>query len=106
MKIKNVKNLALVGLFLAGGLGCASSRTARIVSEPSAGDGAAGPYLYVANQEAAAVTVIDLETHEIVEVIDLEAMGYGANAKPPWKCLKPMILKPPKGRFSPMRTTW
>ena len=41
-----------------------------------------GSFLYVANQEAAAVTVIDLQTHEIAEIIDLERMGYGANAKP------------------------
>ncbi len=52
--------------------------------EGHAGHGASpgGPYLYVANQEAAAVTVIDLETNEVAEIIDLEAMGYGANAKP------------------------
>jgi DNA-binding beta-propeller fold protein YncE len=42
----------------------------------------AGPFLYVANQDAASVSVIDLSTHEIARIIDLEAMGFGANAKP------------------------
>lgn len=66
-----------------GTLGCASSRTALVVSESGGGRSAgSGPYLYVANQEAAAVTVIDQATNEIWEIIDLEAMGYGANAKP------------------------
>lgn len=62
---------------LAAGLGVAALRAA-----PAAAQAAEGPYLYVANQEAAAVSVIDLPTHKVVKVIDLEAMGYGANAKP------------------------
>lgn len=66
----------LIGLIPA----CASARAATVTS--AGPEDAAGPYLYVANQEAAAVTVIDLSTNEIAEVIDLEAMGYGANAKP------------------------
>lgn len=43
---------------------------------------AAGPFVYVANQEAASVTVVDLATGRISEIIDLDAMGYGATAKP------------------------
>lgn len=38
--------------------------------------------LYVTNQDAATVSVIDLGTHEVVATVDLQAMGYGANAKP------------------------
>jgi len=41
-----------------------------------------GPFLYVANQEAAAVSVIDISIHEVAEIIDLTTLGYGANAKP------------------------
>ncbi|MDX1579835.1 MAG: YncE family protein [Gemmatimonadota bacterium] len=70
----------LLLLFL--GAACASSRPASASGGLAPDGSASGPYLYVANQEAAAVTVIDLATHEVAEVIDLEAMGYGANAKP------------------------
>lgn len=38
--------------------------------------------LYVTNQDAATVSVIDLETHELIETIDLQALGFGANARP------------------------
>lgn len=41
-----------------------------------------GPFLYVANQDAASVTVIDLASNEVAEIIDLAAMGYGPTAKP------------------------
>ena len=41
-----------------------------------------GPYLYVANQEAAAVSVIDIATNELSEIVDLTELGYGVNAKP------------------------
>ena len=71
--------VSLLALSLAT---CAGGRTASVTSDPSPSTGSDGPFLYVANQEAAAVTVIDLQTHGVVEVIDLEAMGYGANAKP------------------------
>ena len=39
-------------------------------------------YAYVANQGAATVTVIDTETLEIVDVVDLTTLGFSANAKP------------------------
>ena len=38
--------------------------------------------LYVANQDDATVTLIDTRTHEIMRTIDLQALGYGPNAKP------------------------
>lgn len=78
--------LLAAGVLLAGALAATASRAIAApegAAETSvSGQPAEGPYLYVANQEAAAVTVIDLATHEVVEIIDLEAMGYGANAKP------------------------
>lgn len=43
---------------------------------------AAGPFVYVANQEAASVSVIDMSTNTVAEIIDLEVMGFGSNAKP------------------------
>ena len=43
----------------------------------------AGPtYLYVAIQGEATVTIIDTETLEIVDVVDLQSLGFSPNAKP------------------------
>ena len=39
-------------------------------------------YLYVCNQGAATVSVIDVATNEIVDTVDLQALGFSANAKP------------------------
>jgi len=85
--MKRSRTLAAIFVVAFGAVGCAGSRTVSVVSEPGSHitpDRAApaGPLLYVANQDAAAVTVIDQTTNEIWEIIDLEAMGYGANAKP------------------------
>ncbi|MEM8556910.1 MAG: YncE family protein [Bacteroidota bacterium] len=41
-----------------------------------------GPYVYVANQLDAAVTVVDMSTNEVAATVDLEALGFSANAKP------------------------
>ena len=70
-----------LALLPCGAVGCAPG-AARPAPAPGGDAQAAGPFLYVANQEAAAVTVIDLSTNAVAEIIDLEAMGYGANAKP------------------------
>lgn len=82
-----VPTLVVASLALAG---CASAAGNPAPDDPAPGPGSppAGEpaedasFLYVANQEAAAVTVIDTETNEVAAVIDLEALGYGANAKP------------------------
>jgi YVTN family beta-propeller protein len=38
--------------------------------------------LYVCNQEEATVSVIDMSSNTVVETIDLQALGFSANAKP------------------------
>jgi YVTN family beta-propeller protein len=44
---------------------------------------ATGPaFLYVCNQGAATVSVIDMAANEVVKTIDLQQLGYSANAKP------------------------
>ncbi len=49
----------------------------------NASEGQDAPTLvYVANQGVATVTVIDSETLEIVDVVDLKALGFSANARP------------------------
>ena len=81
LKTNHFTHTYVLGFLALSMAGCAGARAASVVSETGS-TGADGPYLYVANQEASAITVIDLSTNEVAEVIDLEAIGYGATAKP------------------------
>lgn len=58
----------------------AVSLLAAPLARGQAADGA--PHVYVCNQGAATVSVIDTETHEIVDTVDLQELGFDANAKP------------------------
>ena len=90
-------NSLLVGVaFLAAGLGPAAG--ARASGIGSAFESADGPYLYVANQASASVTVIDVMTDEVVRTIDLTRLGFSENAKP--HELVPRVLIRPS--FAPM----
>lgn len=40
------------------------------------------PLLYVCNQGEATVSLINTETHEVVETVDLQALGFSETAKP------------------------
>lgn len=46
------------------------------------GEDTQGQRIYVCNQGAATLSVIDVETNEIVDHIDLQELGFSANAKP------------------------
>ena len=69
--------VAACGLGLAGcGLGYAAPAAAqRPDPDPP-------PRLYVANQDAATVSVIDLATHATAATVDLRTLGFAANARP------------------------
>jgi YVTN family beta-propeller protein len=45
--------------------------------------------IYVCNQGAATLTVIDAETNDIVDRIDLQELGFSANAKPHYTVAEP-----------------
>jgi len=51
--------------------------------------GSQGPLLYVTNQNGASISVIDVERQEEVARIDLQALGFGPNAKPHDPALEP-----------------
>lgn len=51
--------------------------------------GAALDYVYVANQAAASVSVIDPSIDRVIRTIDLQALGYTANAKPHHVAVEP-----------------
>lgn len=46
-------------------------------------------YLYVANQAAASVSVIDMESDRVVRTIDLTALGFTADARPHHVAVEP-----------------
>ncbi|MGH7572240.1 MAG: YncE family protein [Gemmatimonadota bacterium] len=73
--------LAAAGIVLA----CASAPDAR-VSAPetgaSPGPRAEGPFLYVANQNGASVSIIDIGQRAETARVDLRTLGLGPNAKP------------------------
>lgn len=72
--------MTIVKILTAAALaGCATAAGARDPAGSEAGD---GPYLYVTNQEAATVSVIDVDDRQVVETIDLQALGFSPNAKP------------------------
>lgn len=66
---------------------CASAGAA--VAAPGSNPGADSHYLYVANQSSASVSVIDMETDEVVYTVDLVTLGFSANAKPHYVVVEP-----------------
>lgn len=60
--------VSLLTLLAAGGVAAQHGKT--------------GDRLYVTNQDDATVSVVDLTTQKVIETVDLQAMGYGPNAKP------------------------
>lgn len=54
-----------------------------VTSSPAVGSSRQEPrLLYVASQDGPAITVIDMQEHEVVEIIDLVELGFTPNAKP------------------------
>lgn len=48
-----------------------------------------GPFVYVANQGAAAITVIDADDLSVAAVVRLEELGFGPNARPHHVAVEP-----------------
>jgi YVTN family beta-propeller protein len=73
-----LKKIAAIALLALAGCSHATSSGA----SPSAVSSAAPAYLYVCNQNDATVSVIDTRTNEVVRTVDLQKLGFSANAKP------------------------
>lgn len=80
---------ALAVLWLLGTPGAAAAQAVgEAETRPAARDDGAperrgsGGYVYVPNQADATVSVIDTESREVVETVDLTELGFPANAKP------------------------
>lgn len=73
-------NASIRTVALATVLTLLTSAEGRSAQTPVDGDEAI--YVYVANQGVATVTVIDAESLDIVEVVDLKELGFSPNARP------------------------
>ena len=72
--------ITLIKLFLFAALSTLFALFSYNASAQS--DQQATQYMYVCNQGSASVTVINSETHEIFETVDLQKLGFSENAKP------------------------
>ena len=86
--------MSLQAIAAALALACAAASGAAGGTRP--GEGASGAdrpaepaLLYVTNQNGASVSVIDVERKEEVARVDLQALGFGPNAKPHDTALEP-----------------
>jgi YVTN family beta-propeller protein len=79
-----IRRLAFLALFAAGPVPAAGSP----VSGP-APEGSSPSYLYVANQAASSVSVIDMATDRVIRTIDLTSLGFTRDAKPHHVAVEP-----------------
>ncbi|HEY7471364.1 MAG TPA: beta-propeller fold lactonase family protein [Gemmatimonadota bacterium] len=80
-----------IGLFVSStalALACAAASGTAAADLATQGSRQA-PLLYVTNQNGASISVIDVERQEEVARVDLQALGFGPNAKPHDTALEP-----------------
>lgn len=92
----NLHRSNLVGVLAAFALACAGASGAaggtgagNSASSQGHAPGSDPALLYVTNQNGASVSVIDVERQEEVARVDLQALGFGPNAKPHDTALEP-----------------
>ncbi|MEN8143631.1 MAG: beta-propeller fold lactonase family protein [Gemmatimonadota bacterium] len=96
MNLRVLRPFAFSGLMLVAA--CASASAGSVATSPSsaAAQEPAGPmpdspapWLYVANQVSATVSVIDMEADSVIATVDLQALGFTSNAKPHHVAVEP-----------------
>ncbi len=78
---------AMAGLVAVSTIACGATRHGADGAEPVPSD--TGTRIYVANQASATVTVIDIASRSAVATVDLQALGFGAEAKPHHVAVEP-----------------
>jgi YVTN family beta-propeller protein len=84
------RNRVLAALAMAAALGassCAGPAARAASARPAAT--AAEDLLYVCNQNDATVSVIDMATNQVVRTVDLQRLGFSANARPHHVAVEP-----------------
>jgi YVTN family beta-propeller protein len=76
---------ALLVAFVALCAACA----APVARSGTSAQAAAGDLLYVCNQNDATISVIDMATNRVIRTIDLQQLGFSANAKPHHVAVEP-----------------
>ncbi len=76
------------GLMLAGSAGASPAPDSTALGASDSSRITAGR-LYVANQDAATVSVVDVGTLRVVHTVDLQALGFPANSKPHHTAVEP-----------------
>lgn len=90
MSKRALRTLALLAVGVIPAAGCASSYSGAGSSSTPASAGADGSgNVYVTNQTSATVSVIDMSSDEVIETIDLQTLGFTANAKPHHVAVEP-----------------
>ena len=77
----NLRHLLVAGL-LPVLLACSAGTPAGAPPAPALGYAVHGARLYVANQDASTISVIDVKSQSLVETLDLQKLGFSAKAKP------------------------
>jgi YVTN family beta-propeller protein len=86
--MKQIFTLRLKALVLAAStvaFACAAPAT----QSGGSGSAASADLLYVCNQNDATVSVIDMATNRVIRTIDLQQLGFSANAKPHHVAVEP-----------------
>lgn len=81
-------NRALLAIIVAAFTTAACAAPAAQSGAPTDAVAAAG-LLYVCNQDDATVSVIDMATNRVVRTVDLQQLGFSANAKPHHVAVEP-----------------
>lgn len=96
MNVRVLRPLAFSWLMLAAACASASAGSAAAApvsaatQEPAASTPEApAPWLYVANQVSATVSVIDMQADSVIATVDLQALGFTSNAKPHHVAVEP-----------------
>jgi YVTN family beta-propeller protein len=76
-----LRSAGLVSLAVLGLTGFLCARPAAD-APATAGPDTTAARLYVANQNGAVVSVVDMQSNTVVETVDLQALGFSATAKP------------------------
>ena len=79
---------ALIAIVIAASTAAACAAPAAQSGAPADAVAAAG-LLYVCNQDDATVSVIDMATNRVVRTVDLQQLGFSANAKPHHVAVEP-----------------
>jgi YVTN family beta-propeller protein len=79
---RTLLSAAVSVVLLAGPLSIAASAQQPGASGPAPNDIPSENLLYVCSQDAAIVSIVDMDRNVVVETVDLQALGFPANAKP------------------------